>query len=174
MKNILVITALLSFVAIQNACNKPDAGVMMEGSYNFAVNTRFEKDSFKYAPLTGALEIGTKVYTLEVGTDPATKEPMVTKMIYAPTFDYRYFMNETPKVIITRKSSTTALFQQFAPEDNFEALVTFKLDHGGTYFESEIENGVYVSGASIGYKMQYNIIDTTNKLVVRVSGVPVK
>lgn len=145
MKNILAITALCCFIIVQNACNKPDAGNIVGGTYTFSSNTIFIKYKYKIVADTFQLTF----------------------------LDQQFFFTEPyPTVVIKKESTTKASFLQQVPGDTigFNNAQLY-LEGGGTLLKTPIQSNIYLNGSVIGYELQYDIVDTTNKEMLRVSKV---
>lgn len=145
MKNILAIVALCCFVIVQNACNKPDAGGIVEGTYRFVSTTNYITYKYKVVADTFQLTLLNQQF---------------------------FFADPYPQAIITKTSTTEATFRQEVPGDTMSFdNVKLYLEGGGTLLKGPTVNGKYLNGSVIGYELKYDIIDTTNKQIIRVSGV---
>ncbi|MBX2902070.1 MAG: hypothetical protein KF872_00845 [Chitinophagales bacterium] len=146
MKKIAAIIVVAAALAIsQSACNKPDAGAIVEGVYKFAPTSSYV--AYKYKIVADTFQL-TKLYD-------------------------NFFFNEPfPTVEIKKVSTVEATFKQTVPGDTFYfENVKLLLDGGGTLLNAPVKNGLYLKGSVIGYELKYDIVDTTNKKLIRVLGV---
>ncbi|MCS6818363.1 MAG: hypothetical protein RMJ53_06855 [Chitinophagales bacterium] len=142
------LTFSLTFLAFAHACNKPDAGAIVEGRYQFTPNSSYEV--FNYTIVQDTLQL--------------------TKIA-----DQFFFSEPFPYVEIKRKNKTSASFNQYVPGDTFLIdNINLTLDGGGTLLNSDVVNGKYLKGSVIAYELKYDIIDTVQKKLVRVRGVEPK
>ncbi len=149
MKLIKKLTAAFAvvFITTQFSCNKPDAASIIVGEYTYSYATKFIKYNYKIV-----------ADTLQLSNPQQT--------FFSPPF---------PAVEITKNTIQQVTFKQNVPNETvtFNKVNLF-LDAGGTLLKGEVENNKFIDGRFAGYVFYYDIYDTLNKQVTRVSGIDTK
>lgn len=129
-----------------SACNKVDAGKILEGYFKFSNLTSYTLYDYKIVADTYQLTTILQNY---------------------------YFDEPFPAVQFDRLAKDKVNFKQFVPGDTVAFNnVTLLLDKGGTIFKSEFSNNRKLEGFSYGYFTNYDIVDTATKKLVRVKNLP--
>lgn len=142
----IFIPFLIGLIVWLSACNKVDAGRILEGYFKFSNLTSYTLYNYKIVADTYQL---------------------------TTVFQNYYFDEPLPAVQFDRLAKDKVNFKQFVPGDTVAFNnVTLTLDRGGTIFKSEFSNNRKLEGLSSGYFTNYDIVDTATKQLVRVQNLP--